>query len=383
MTPEFLDYLPLGSFIIEKDYTVRKWNRIIEEWSRILCGEIEGRLLGEIFKKFGEPRYLQAIDNCLVKNSASVLFSPALHKDLLPTYKPDGSKRTQIISISPIIVDNGEIQGFFTVQDITDLTQANLKLREAQLKIEREVEQRIAAEKLLSASKKQEALSKLATGFAHIVNNKLQAISSAAEIAVVKADNPEKVQIQIDRILTISRKTGELSSMLWDFSQNHSEPSKEIPILNILNQIAEDFEARNRSGIQVEIASLKNSKATTVNFSQSALFRILTEVLNNALEALENKKAPLIRIEFHEDPKPGAFQANGMEFAVVIVSDNGEGMSEDTVAHAFDPFFSRRENRNGIGLTIAREKAIQFGGDLRLLSAPGKGTEVQIFLPKH
>lgn len=382
MTPDFLEFLPLGAFIIDRDYTVRKWNRIIEEWSRIPCGEIEGKPLGEIFKKFGEDRYLHAIDNCLVKNSAPVLFSPALHKDLLPTYKPDGSKRTQIISISPIILDRGEIQGFFTVQDITDLTQANLKLREAQLKIEQEVEQRIAAEKLLSASKKQEALSKLATGFAHIVNNKLQAISSAAEIAVIKADNPEKVQHQIDRILTISKKTGELSTLLWDFSQNHSEVSKEIPIVNILNQIAEDFAARNRNGIQVETTSLENSRAITVNFSQGALFRILTEVLNNASEALENKDAPLIRIDYQENPNSGAFQGNGKEFAVVSVFDNGEGMSEDTVAHAFDPFFSRRENRNGIGLTIAREKAIQFGGDLRLLSTLGKGTEVQILLPK-
>ena len=381
MTPDFLDFLPMGAFIIDRDYTVRKWNRVIEEWSRVPRGEIEGKPLGEKFKRFDEPRYRHAIENCLDNNTAPVLFSPALHKDLLPTFKPDGSKRIQVISISPIARLTGSVQGFVTIQDITDLTQANKKIREAQIKIEREIEQRIAAEKMLSDSKKQEALSKLASGFAHVVNNKLQAISSAAEIAAAKLNFPEKVQNQIERILAISKKTGELSNLLWEFAQENSESSERIPIFNCIAKIAEEFEASNRIGVFLETASPEKTSALHVTFSQKALFLIFKEVLSNAFEAFAGTASPMIRIVIHEAAHSEGSQNGDGEFAVVSVHDNGEGMSAETMAHAFDPFFTQRENRNGIGLTIAREKALQFRGDLILQSIEGQGTEVRILLP--
>ena len=381
MTPDFLDFLPMGAFIIDRDYTVRKWNRVIEEWSRVPRGEIEGKPLGEKFKRFVEPRYLHAIGNCLDNNAAPVLFSPALHKDLLPTFKPDGSKRIQVISVSSIGRLTGSVQGFVTIQDITDLTQANKKIREAQIKIEREIEQRIAAEQMLSASKKQEALSKLASGFAHVVNNKLQAISSAAEIAVARSNFPEKVQIQIERILAISRKTGELSRLLWEFARENSEPGEIFPILPYITKLAEEFESRIRIGISLETGSSEKSGAIHVNFSKNALFLILQEVLSNAAEAMVDTKFPSIRMVFHAAAHGEGLQNGDGGFAMLSVHDNGGGMSEETVAHAFDPFFTNRENRNGIGLTIAREKAIQFGGGLILESIEGQGTEVRILLP--
>ena len=89
-----------------------------------------------------------------------------------------------------------------------------------------------------------------------MVNNKLQAISSAAEIAAAKVNFPEKVQNQIERILAISRKTGELSNLLWEFAREDSEPSERIPIFNCIAEIAEEFEARNRIGIFLELNDL-------------------------------------------------------------------------------------------------------------------------------
>ena len=128
MRSEIIEVLPLGAFIIDRNHQVVQWNGVIEEWSRVKREQIEGRRLGDTFKRFNEPRYCRFIDDCFDQGAAPVFLSPALHKGLLPTFKPDGSPRTQIITLSPFREGRTSVKGLVTVQDITDLTQAQRAL---------------------------------------------------------------------------------------------------------------------------------------------------------------------------------------------------------------------------------------------------------------
>jgi CheY-like chemotaxis protein len=77
------------------------------------------------------------------------------------------------------------------------------------------------------------------------------------------------------------------------------------------------------------------------------------------------------------DLKPG-------EYVMVTVRDSGAGMPPDVLARAFDPFFTTKPmgQGTGLGLSMVYGFARQSGGQVRIDSAPGQGTEVRLLLPR-
>jgi len=66
------------------------------------------------------------------------------------------------------------------------------------------------------------------------------------------------------------------------------------------------------------------------------------------------------------------------------VSDTGSGMSEPTLARAFEPFFTTKETGRGSGLGVSMVQgfAAQSGGSVQIVSTLGKGTKVELWLPR-
>lgn len=69
------------------------------------------------------------------------------------------------------------------------------------------------------------------------------------------------------------------------------------------------------------------------------------------------------------------------KFAVLEVADSGIGMDSATRACAFEPYFSTRPGRSGLGLSMVHGIVTQSGGTLALRSEPGRGTTLKVYLP--
>ena len=67
----------------------------------------------------------------------------------------------------------------------------------------------------------------------------------------------------------------------------------------------------------------------------------------------------------------------------VVVADTGRGMSEDELAHAFDDFHTTKSGGTGLGLSVVRRLTADLQADLRVESAPGRGTTFVIDLPSR
>jgi CheY-like chemotaxis protein len=72
------------------------------------------------------------------------------------------------------------------------------------------------------------------------------------------------------------------------------------------------------------------------------------------------------------------------DYVVVSVSDTGTGMKQETLARAFEPFFTTKEagRGSGLGLSIVHGFAVQSEGTVQITSSPGKGTKVDLWLPR-
>jgi CheY-like chemotaxis protein len=77
-------------------------------------------------------------------------------------------------------------------------------------------------------------------------------------------------------------------------------------------------------------------------------------------------------------------EAPAGDYVMVAVADTGSGMSEEVLGKVFEPFFTTKEvgKGSGLGLSQVFGLAKQSGGGVRIESSPGKGTSVQVFLPK-
>ena len=123
-----------------------------------------------------------------------------------------------------------------------------------------------------------------------------------------------------------------------------------------------------QSGIEVQ--RNLDPEIPDVDASMGQVEQVLVNVLVNACEA--TAPGGVVTVETHY-----AAAARAVE---VHVKDTGAGMSEAVLKKAFDPFFSTK-GRLGIGLAAARDLLRRSGGDIRIESRAGKGTDVFMAMP--
>lgn len=90
------------------------------------------------------------------------------------------------------------------------------------------------------------------------------------------------------------------------------------------------------------------------------------------LDIVQNSiSAGATRVTLTVDEAPGA------DLLTIVIGDNGKGMTPEQVSRLSDPFFTSRTTRKvGMGIPLLMDSARQSGGDVRIESEPGKGTEV-------
>jgi CheY-like chemotaxis protein len=128
------------------------------------------------------------------------------------------------------------------------------------------------------------------------------------------------------------------------------------------------------------------TQALPIRGTRGQIEQIIFNLVTNARDALPDggTVAVVLREVAVEQASIGAIdQLPPGPYVVISVSDTGTGMTAEVMSRAIDPFFTTKEvgSGTGLGLSIVYGIARKIGGGLRLASALGSGTRVDVFLP--
>jgi two-component system C4-dicarboxylate transport sensor histidine kinase DctB len=117
--------------------------------------------------------------------------------------------------------------------------------------------------------------------------------------------------------------------------------------------------------------------AWTVWCDANRLQQVLVNLVSNALDAMRDAPDKRLTLYALGDAQQGIVS--------VYVQDNGKGLSDDDLAHMFQPFYTTKSHGAGLGLglVICRDIAAEFGGDLQASHAPGGGACFVLRIPMH
>jgi two-component system, cell cycle sensor histidine kinase and response regulator CckA len=237
-------------------------------------------------------------------------------------------------------------------------------------------ERKRLAEQLL-LSRKMEAVGRLAEGIAHDFNNILTAIIGCSELMLMNLQEGEYLYRKAEQIKKSGERGAALTRRLLEFSQRRALK----PQVQDLNRIVlgQEEMLRRLVGEDIRLRTELVAKAPAVMLDLGAVEQLLIHLALNAREAMPGGGNLVIRTEnaVAEEEVPGG------PHVVLVVSDTGVGMDEETRTKLFEPFFTTKGIGHGTGLSLATVYEIvkQCGGEIRVKSRPDEGASFRIFFP--
>lgn len=268
----------------------------------------------------------------------------------------------------PLDVTRGDDVGVLMAA-VNDM-QYELRARERQLEMARQ--QQFYHEKMA-------AVGSLASAIAHEINNPIMAISGIAEAMAESQQGrscaaDEESPCRPDLILEQTRRIAQITRQMAEFSV----PQPPEPALHDLNSLVANacsfirFDKRYR---RVDLRVTLDPQLPAVELVSDHFSQVLINLLVNAADAVENLEDRLPVVSVATRLVAGAVE--------VSVTDNGIGMEPQTLARAFDEYFTTKAagRGTGLGLFLCRTLVGEAGGEIELDSTFGEGTSVTVRLP--
>lgn len=289
---------------------------------------------------------------------------PTIWRGELNNRRRDGSLIQVHLTLTPLCDPQGEIIGTVGVSmDITEQKELEEQLRHSQ---------------------KLEAIGQLAGGVAHDFNNILAGALGYLEL--IKGDiSPEsELSPQLNNVEKLLWRGAELTKALLAFSRKGAWQREAIDLNRMIQEVAEVVE--RTAGRKHELRLRLDPNLHSVFGDRSQVHQVIMNLSLNACEAMEQEGTLTITTRNVEaSDRIYRVQNDLKESPAVAVSfaDTGGGVAEEIRARIFEPFFSTKEDKSGVGLGLAVVKGIvdRHGGGLEVSGHPGRSAVFTVYLP--
>jgi PAS domain S-box-containing protein len=306
-----------------------------------------------------------------------------------------GNIRQWLVNKLPLLDAEGEIESIVTVAlDIGERKRGEQEMRKAKDAAEAALRNLRETQNSLIEAEKLAALGRLVAGVAHEVNNpvgiSLTVASSLERKTALFTAEVERGDLRRSRLTEFLETSRDASSQLvanlnraaeliQSFKQVAADRNYSDQRTFDLGDLTEQVVMSLRPGLRKHHLTLTVDcqPNLTMNSYPGPYGQVLTNLfLNSVAHAFPDGRPGAVDIQVRE---------SGKDDVEILFSDNGCGMSLDVRRRAFDPFFTTRRDQGGTGLGLHIVYSIvtnRLGGRLDLDSEPGKGTRIQIILPR-
>ncbi|HVX65409.1 MAG TPA: ATP-binding protein [Bryobacteraceae bacterium] len=248
-----------------------------------------------------------------------------------------------------------------------------------------DVTYRKSLERQLQQSQRMEAVGRLAGGVAHDFNNLLTVITGYAYMLVEDLAGDPACRANAEEILRAVDRASALTKQLLAFGRRQVAQPKVIDVNDLVLNI--DKMLRRLIGENIELLTALSPDAGKIHADPAQIEQVLMNLVVNSRDAMP--EGGRITVETANATFDGQQDRNLLpappgQYVVLSVLDSGHGMDEETRAHIFEPFFTTKEQGKGTGLGLAQVYGIvkQSGGEIEVVSTPGQGTCIRLFLPR-
>ena len=242
----------------------------------------------------------------------------------------------------------------------------------------------ITERKQREQAKRLEAVGRLAGGIAHDFNNLLLVILGNAEELeeqLKTASLPELAE-HITEISEAGFRAAALTRQLLSFSKGKPLQSRPTDLVQLISALGGMLQ--RLIGAQIDFDLVLQKGPITALVDQSQIEQLVVNLAVNARDAMPRGGRLVVSLERVEHQATSQLpHVSTGQYAVIRVTDTGEGMKPDQLKRAFEPFFTTKGPGAGTGLGLATVRAIaeQCGGGVFIESEVSKGTSVQALIP--
>lgn len=240
-------------------------------------------------------------------------------------------------------------------------------------------------QEVVTQSQKLESVGRLAGGVAHDFNNLLTVIKASLDLAYSELPEDSVARADLQAVSRATDSAARLTQQLLAFSRKQTI----APTTLNLNDVVQRVSAMLQRLLGEDI-TLRTSTAHDLGhilFDAGQAEQVLVNLAVNARDAMP--MGGTLTIETRNVDRDDVFvrshpAAPRIDYVLLTVTDTGLGMSDEVLAHAFEPFYTTKQpgKGTGLGLAVIHGVVTQNGGRIDVSSIEGHGTTFRIFLPR-
>ena len=353
LTARIIDALPLGLYVIDRDYRVQAWNSNREMgFQGVSRDRAMGRLIFEVLHRHPADALRAEFDE---------IFTTGRMQQYNIESDASGTRRTFRLTKIPMRLEDGVVTHVISIgEDITEWA---------------------AAQERWAQSEKLAAIGQLAAGVMHEINNPLATVAACAEGLSLRIEDMRRAGARVpentDEYTRIIDQEVQRCKRIIDSLLTFSRPRSIEKASTSVNAVIEQslFLLKHHARFKrLKLQTILDPGLEEIPANAEQLIQVFIALLINAADAMKDQGVITLRT------RRGVSDA---EAVIAEVIDEGSGIPRSELTKIFDPFYTTKPpgRGTGLGLSVCYSIVASHSGRIEVDSALGAGTTFRILLP--
>lgn len=338
---EYFESTTNGIIHLDRDMRIKSLNREAERISGIERSAIIGKRAEIIFQKFGE-QFLKIFDRSEYEDIKTANISLNINEQVIYLH----------IDALRLADSSGNFNGMIIIlQDVSAVRAAIKQIQTTQMLV---------------------SLGELAAGVAHHVRTPLTTISGYLQVMLGRIDD-DKYTVRRDVLETLLGEVSYINDVVKELILFAKPPVQKEPGVD-LNRLLEEalllsFKDIGGEKININKELAKNLPAITAD--NNLVKQAIMNIMQNAIESMDGEGVLSIKSWLNAE----------LSMLVLAINDTGAGITPEILSRIFEPFYTTKLDRVGLGLPIANRIITEHGGFVNISAGEKGGTKVHVYLP--